>query len=70
LEESDMTNDRLKEVEHNAACIYSDVYQWDFFEKQMKPAKINRFLNTPSKISLCAVLVAVTILIVYRLAAG
>ena len=65
-----MTNDRLKEVEHNAACIYSDVYQWDFFEKQMKPAKINRYLNTTSKISLAAILVAVTVLIVYRLAAG
>ena len=65
-----MTNDRLKEVEHNAACIYSDVYQWDFFEKQMKPAKNRYRLNTASKTSLCVVLVAITAFIVYRLAAG
>jgi hypothetical protein len=32
-----MTSNELKEVAHNAACIYHDVYQWDFFERQMKP---------------------------------
>jgi hypothetical protein len=65
-----MTNDRLKEVEHNAACIYSDVYQWDFFERQMKPAENTSFLNVTAKVSLCAILISVTLFIVYRLAVG
>jgi hypothetical protein len=33
--------DRLREIEHNAACVYTDVYLWDFFEQQMRPARMS-----------------------------
>ena len=73
-----MTNERLKEVAHNAACIHNDVYQWAFFERQMEPADKRDYLNIPlparsdvsHKVAICIILIAVTVLIVYRLATG
>lgn len=65
-----MTNSRLKEVAHNAACIQNDVYQWDFFERQMKPVEKGYRFSPATKVTLGFVLLVITFLIIVRLAIG
>ena len=63
-----MTNERLKEVAHNAACIHNDVYQWAFFEKEMKQPAADASKKDRTEFWAGLILVAVTIAVICLIA--